>query len=215
MRKKRALPRGSQAGKAVSPKQKEVMLQLYAIEGNYTEVARRMKLSTNCVTRHLKAMLAQPDPEVAQARQRAARELAGKVHSTANRIIDSIGEQDIESGQIKLYDKEGKLTRVVNYGPSLMQKVTASAILTDKLKVLREVEIALGSESNENRMMLPQDVQNLVSGIQTKLKGLTFLNMRFEEDEPDISQRAQKVLEEAEVVEAVVEDVKLDDFDGN
>jgi len=207
---------GRQAGKAVSPKQREQMLQLYGVEGNYTEVARLMRLSVGCVTKHIKLMLAEPDPQINEARKRTARELAGKVNDKANKILDSIAPHDIESGVVKVYHPEtNELQRVITYGPSLMQKVTASAILVDKLKILREHELALSDEHAEGRMMLPNDIASLKSGIISKLKGLTFLNMQFETDEPDLAQRAQKLMEEAEVVDAVVEDVSMDSFDGN
>lgn len=205
--------RGLQSGKAVSPKQKEQMLQLYGVEGNYTEVARLMRLSVSTVTKYIKQMLADPDPQIAAARQRTARQLAGKVSRKANEVIDSITPEDMESGLIKNHDDDGKLTSARSYGPSLMAKVTASAILTDKMKVLAELEEMLGSEQAENRLLTPGDIGSLVSGIRTKIKSMQFLNVQFEKDHPDLSQRAQAILEEAEVIEAT--EVAVDDFDGN
>ncbi len=208
--------RGLQKGKAISPKQKEQMLQLYSVEGNYTEVARLMRLSVGCVTKHIKAALREPDPEIVAARQRTARELAGKTHYTATRIIDSIGDHDIESGSIKVNHPEtGELQRIITYGPSLMQKVTAAAILTDKLRVLADYEAALGGEQSEGRLLMPQDVAGLISGIRSKVKSLSVFNVQFENDNPDLSQRVQQKLEEAEAIEVEAKEITVDDFDGN
>lgn len=216
MRKKKRAVKGKQAGVAVSPRQKEQMMQLYAVEGNFTEVARHMDLSTACVTKHIKAMLASEDPSVLEARRKTITQLAGKVQSKTNEIIDAIQPHDMESGVIRQYNDKGELTRVQAYGPSLMQKVTAAAILTDKMRVLRDVEVAMQSTKAEGGALMPAELSGLLSGIRGKLKSLSILNVQFADENKDLVQRAQQRLEEAEVLAAnEVEVIDLTDFDGN
>ncbi len=206
--------RGRQPGVNVSPKQKERMLQLYGVEGNYTEVARMMGLSVGCVTKHIKTMIADPDPQITAARQRTARELAGLASRKAKQVFESITPQDLESGLIKNMDSNGELVSVRSYGPTLVAKATAGAILTDKIGVLADLEEALGSEREEGRLLMPGDIGSLMSGIKTKISKLTFLNVQFERDNPDLASRVQQIVEDAEIADAIVEDKALD-FDGN
>ncbi len=207
------------AGKPVSRRRQEKMLQLYAIEGTYSAVARRMGISPHTVKKYVDQMLQEKDPKVMRARQERLAQLASKVHNKAEEIIEAIAPEDLESGREFVRDEDGNIVRVVQYGPSLMQKVTAAAILTDKIKVLRETEGLMEQGVNDGSVLMPSDIGSLVSGIKSKLKSISVLNVRFEEDHPDLSQRIQEKLEEAEI-EAEIEDAELEPlsleaFDGN
>lgn len=203
-------PRGLNArGVPISQKQKEEIFQVFLLTGNKTETARRCGCSVPTVARTLKQLTEQNDPEFQQFRRKATEELTGKVYGKATEILDN---DDMESGRIEVTDDDGNVQRVIQYGPSLMQKVTAHAILVDKMKVLREIESEMDTEQENDRLLVPQTLEALKSGIRGKLKGLTFLNVQIEQDHPDLSQRVQEKLEEAEAIEDV-EYVDLGDFD--
>lgn len=206
-------PKGLNApGVPITAKQREEIFQVYLLTGNKTETARRTGLSTKTVRNHLKQMSESSDPEFQKFRRKATEELAGKVYGKATDILDKITDEDMTSGRIELKDDAGNVVRVVEYGPSLMQKVTAHAILVDKVKVLREVETAMDEGGQDSGLLLPQTLEALKSGIRGKLKGLTFLNVQLESEHPDLSQRVQAKLEEAETaVEA--EYIDITDFD--
>jgi phage terminase small subunit len=206
-------PKGLNApGVPITAKQREEIFQVYLLTGNKTETARRTGLSVKTVRNHLKQMSEQADPEFQKFRRRATEELAGKVYSKATEVLDNITPEDMTSGRIELKDDNDNVVRVIEYGPSLMQKVTAHAILVDKVKVLREVETAMDEGQQDGGLLLPQTLEALKSGIRGKLKGLTFLNVQLEQDHPDLSQRVQAKMEEAEAaVEA--EYIDITDFD--
>ena len=213
-RRSKVRPKGKQSGLAVSPEQKEEMLQIFLVTGNKRETARRMGLSEGCVQGHLKRLIEENDGQVLAARRQATQQLAGKVHHKAARIIDSIGDVDIESGRIARRNAAGEITGYQYYGPSLLQKVTAGAILSDKLDVLRKHEMLLTTEGQEGRLLMPQTIEGLISGIKGKVSQISVLNVKFEDEHKDLSQRVQDKLEEAAVIEEV-EVIGLDDLDGN
>lgn len=206
-------PKGTSApGQPISAKQREEIFQVYLLTGNKTETARRTGLAVKTVRIHLKQMEESSDPEFQKFRRRATEELAGKVYGKATDILDNITPEDMQSGRIEMKDDAGNIVRVVEYGPSLMQKVTAHAILVDKVKVLREVEHAMDEGAQDGGLLLPQTLEALKSGIRGKLKGLTFLNVQLEQEHPDLSQRVQAKLEEAETV-VDAEYIDITDFD--
>lgn len=206
-------PRGLNArGIPLSPKQKEEIYQVYLLTGNKTETARQCACSTKTVRNVVLHMEESTDPDFAKFRQGAIREMSGKVHNKANEILEAISPDDLESGRIQVRDNEGNVQRVIEYGPSLMQKVTAMAIAVDKMKVLREIEGGFDEASQEDALLIPQTLDALKSGIRGKLKSLTFLNVRLEDDHPDISQRVQQKMEDAQGVEEA-EYIDFEDFD--
>ena len=94
-----------------------------------------------------------------------------------------------------------------------MQKVTAAAILIDKAKVLADVTAALSEGVQEGDALVPAP-ESLLRSIVGKVKSLKILDVRFQEDHPDLAQKAQAALELAQVVEP--ENVlTVEDFDGN
>ena len=212
--KKKAPVKGSQPGRALSEEQKEQVFQLFLLTGNKTEVARRMNLSEGAVRKHLKLVASETDPEFQAARRKARLELQGKVQAKAHGILDSITASDMEAGRIPVMDEDGNIVRMIEYGPSLMQKVTAHAILVDKTKVIEDMGLALQNEDSNNALLTPNTIEALVSGLRGKMKSLAVLKVNFEEEQPDLSQRIQEKMAEAEII-VEPEVLDLDSLDGN
>jgi len=210
----RGRPKGHQQGRKLTQLQREMIVQTYAITGNQAEVARQMHISTQSVAKVLKE--AESDLALQKARTRALDEVAGRVHGKAVEIIDSISPDDIESGLIKKYDDEGNLVSAKGYGPSLMQKVTSAAILTDKLKVIEETKkaIAQDHEGDPTKMPLPGDMQAALKQIGERVQRLRILDVQFAEHQPEIAQKVQEVAHKASLNEDIVDaDYEELDFD--
>lgn len=206
-------PKGLNArGVPLTQKQKEEIYQVFLLTGNKSETARRCGCSVPTVSRTLNAMTESTDPDFQKFRQNAVKELTGKVYGKATDILDNISPEDLQSGRINVTDDDGNVVRVIEYGPSLMQKVTAHAILVDKMKVLRETETMMDDAQSDDTLLIPQTLEALKSGIRGKLKGLTFLHVDIEDKHPDLSERVQQKLEEAEAIEEA-EVIDLTDFD--
>ena len=212
--RKKPKVKGSQPGVALSEEQKESIFQMFLLTGNKTEVARRMNLSEGAVRKHLKLVAQETDPEFQAARRKARLELQGKVQAKAHGILDSITDTDLESGRIDVHDADGEIIRVIEYGPSLMSKVTAHAILIDKTKVIEDMNLAIDGEDKNNALLLPSTIEALVSGLQGKMKSMAVLKVNFETEQPDLSQRIQQKMAEAEII-VEPEVVSLDELDGN
>jgi len=208
-------PKGSQQGVAPSPLQEEMIVQAYAVSGNKSEVARNMRMTVPTITKVLRK--ADSDIHLQKIRSHALEEIRGKVHGKAVEIIDSISPEDIESGLIKVHDDSGELVSVKSYGPSLMQKVTSAAILTDKLKVITETRQAMEQdrESDPASLPLPGDIESALQAIGEKVKRLRVLDVQFHDKNPELAERVQDAAHRAslnqEIEEASYEEL---DFDG-
>lgn len=209
-------PVGRQRGKKLTPLQVELVHQTYAITGNKRETARQLSLSESCVANLLKKAAPM---EIIKARQDAALDLAGKTHSHVDKILDSIGPDDLKSGLIVKEDADGNIISAKGFGPSLMQKVTAAAIMTDKLGVIEQYRKGLAETvDTSNAMLTPDTVAALTNGIKQSLKSIEILRVSFGEDESSgIEQRANALMQEAEraalsdqpVEEAEVEEISF------
>jgi len=220
-RKNRNLPkpRGTRQGKKLTPVERETVRQVYLVNGNKTETARQLGLSLRSVQNVLKEDTT--DPELKQARARAAVKMAGKVHSTAEKIIDSIGPTDIQAGHLR--NDEGELQldrqgRPIWLGPTLNQKVLSLAILADKLPVLEQYRAALEDDRAQGVLPLPEDIAGAISAVKGKLKSLSVLNIQFEDENAEMVERAKELLDKAERVseeqdKAVDADYEVLDFD--
>ena len=216
-KRRKGHPRGQNAGRQLSPAQQEGIVQTYAVTNSIRETARQCRITEKTARKYINLV---PQSEIAKARLGAQKKLAGKIHRQAEAIIDSIKPEDLESGRIPIYgtaDPETGERPVVgyrNFGPTLMQKVTSAAILTDKLQVLSNMESALRDGSESGELLVPQDIKALVAGIRGKVKSLTVLNLKFAEENPDLSQRVQSKLAEAEALaDAKEADAEVLDFD--
>ena len=205
-------------GRAVSQLQKEMIVQAYALCGNKSQVAREMSCAINTVNKVLKQ--AETDKSLQKARVSALEDVAGQVHGKTREIIESIGATDLESGLIKTYadkDNPDRLTSVKAYGPSLLQKVTSAAILTDKLKVIEETKRAI-MEDNESgpgdQMLLPSTVQDSLRLLGKKIKSLKMIDVQFADKHEDTVSKVQEVAQKAELHKDIEEaDYEELDFD--
>jgi hypothetical protein len=179
----------------VDPIQEEMIHQMYAVCGNKREVARRLDLCEATVSNYLKKI---PPSEVREARANAQVEMADRVHSKTISIIDSIGPEDIAKA-------------------SLVQKVTAGAILIDKELVVRQNEISLRASESSNDLLIPEEIGPLVDGITNRIRRIKLLDIQFERSNPDLTQEVQEKLAKAEALaaaEVVNAEVKsIDEFD--
>jgi len=206
-------------GRALTQFQKEMIVQAYALCGNKSQVAREIGCSANTV--HNVIREAESNRALQDARRRALDDVAGQLHGKAVEVIASIVPEDMESGLIKKYDEADpeKLVSVKAYGPSLLQKVTSAAILTDKLKVVQETKAALTADNENDPMKLPMpdDVQGALKMLGAKIKRLRVLDVQFDRTNPEAASKVQDVAHAAElnkhVEEADYEDLKPLDFD--
>ena len=174
-----------------------------------------MGCSDNTVRNVVKA--AESDKSLQSARVTALESVAGQLHGKTVDIIDSIGPEDLESGLIKVFDKEdpSKLKSVKAYGPSLLQKVTSAAILTDKLKVVEETKQCIMADSGaegEGQLMLPSTVQGALKMLGKKVKRLQFIDVQFADKHEDTVSKVQEVAQKAELHKDI-EDADFEDLD--
>lgn len=191
MARRKRLPKGKMQGKKLSEIQREGIIQLYAITGNKREVARQMSVSERTVHNVLND--AKTQHELAAARAQATQELAGKAHAKASMLLDSITEDDLKNERIEIKDEAGNITKILNTGPTLMQKVTAGAIMVDKTKVLSELTRELQEgQGGQDSMPLPQDVDGAIRAIAQRVKRLRILQVDFKEDNPELAEKLQQ-----------------------
>lgn len=213
--KKYRMAKGENRGRALTQLQRETIVQAYAITGNKAQVARDLHISYPSIIKVLRE--AESDRTLQEARRRALDDVAGRVHGKTVEILDSIGPQDIESGLIKTFDAEtGELKAVKAYGPSLMQKVTSAAILTDKLKVIEDTKAALSEDSSKdpNAMPLPQDMQTALRMISERVKRLRIIDVQLADNNPELVSQLQDVAHRASLNDNIEEaDYEELDFD--
>jgi hypothetical protein len=179
--------------------EKEIIRQTQMITQNKAETARQMGITRKTVDTVLKQSV-EDDKAVQEARRQSAIAIAGKVHGKVDKILEAIMPEDLVSGHNDILDDGGKKVGQTSWGPSLLQKVTAGAILIDKLPVLAGYQSAISEDHASGALPLPNDIRALVSGIQSKIRSISVLNVRFAEDNPDLSQRAQEIIAEAEII---------------
>lgn len=194
--------------------QEEMIVQAYAMCGNKSEVSRKLNLSLPTIHKVLKK--AEIDPVLRQARADTLARLGGKVYEKTNEILESITPDDLESGQIKKYDAEGNLESVKSYGPSLMQKVTSAAILTDKLRVLQDAKKALLEDggAQPGAMPLPNNIEDALRLISEKVKRLRVIDVQLHDKVPDLTTKVHDMATRA-ALERGIEDAEFEvlDFD--
>lgn len=191
------MPKKKGDTKKLAPVDKEVIIQTQVATKNKAETARRTGFSYGTVCNILKA--ADEDGlDMRVARAEAIGKMASKNLIKAEEILDSIGAEDIQSGRFAIRDKDGDIIGYKYYGPSLLQKMTAYGIITDKGAVLAQNERALVQDENTGVLLLPQNIEGLVGAIQHQIKELSILNVRFEQDNPDLVTKANEVIAEVE-----------------
>jgi hypothetical protein len=202
----------------VTQTQKELVVQAFALSGNKSQVVRDIGLSRPTVIKILRE--AETNRELQKARTTALESLAGRVHGKTIEIMDSIGPQDLESGLELHRNTEGKVTRAVHWGPSLMQKVTSAAILTDKIKIIEETKAAINADTGNGdpgSLPLPGSVQESLRLLGRRIKRIRAFDIQFESKQPELSQKIQDTVAAAavhpDVEDADYEEITMDSFD--
>lgn len=200
--------KGKNAGKALDLVKKEQIRQTFLLTNNKQETARQCSVSIQTVYNVLNEA---EDPEISKNRANLARQLATKAHVKAEQVLDSITEEDFQSGYLRdeegnlIFDKQG---RPIFTGPTLNQKTVSAAILVDKLDVIERYRQSVLGEGGPTELLLPEDIQALKSGIASKVKKLRVLDVEFGDDEADakrkeLLEQAQAELDRAEEIEAI------------
>lgn len=204
-------------GKQITDHQKELVVQAFALTGNKSQVGRDLHLSRPTVMKILRE--AESNRELQKARSRALEGLAGQVHGKTTEILESITPSDLESGRELFRNEDGQVIRKVEWGPSLLQKVTAAAILTDKVRVIEETKKVLEVDpgASQTGLPLPGTIQASLQLLSAKIKRIKVLDIQFESKQPELSERLQATVAAAElhpeVDEADYEEISLSDFD--
>ncbi len=203
----------------MTPVEIEMVVQAYALTGNKAKVARDLSCSPSTVAKIIKEATLNKDLQA--ARTNTLNDLAGRVHGKTIDILESITPSDMESGRQLRRNANGEIIGKTEWGPSLLQKVTAAAILTDKTKIIEETKAALNADQagGEQGLMLPSTVQSALRMLGSKISRIKGFEIQFEDKHQDLTQRIQDTVAAAEasphVEEADYEEISLDDFDGN
>lgn len=204
----------TQQGRVLTSTQKEMIVQAYALTGNKALVCRQLHLAPATVAKVIKE--AETDLTLQKVRVSALEDVAGQVHGKTTEILNSITGEDMESGLIKINNADGTLKSVKAYGPSLMQKVTSAAILTDKLKVIQETKAAITQDhaADPTALPLPGDMQEALKQIGQRVKRLRVLDVQFADHHPELASQVQDAAHKASLNEDIEEaDYEELDFD--
>lgn len=223
-RAKKPIAKMTTSGRPLTDMQKEMILQAFALTGSKRETARQIGVSEATVYNVLKAADNSP-AELRAARAAATEQLAGKVHAKTAEILESITPEDMESGRIPMYDENGALTGMKSWGPTLLQKVTAVAVLSDKTRVLSELREGLRNATDAQKvgMPAPQDLDAALQQIATKVQRLRILDVQFANNisgDDDLTQKLQDAVIIEQAVSAKAEEYTpaesevIDEFDG-
>jgi len=195
---------------------REAILQTYALTGSYLETARIHDVAYQTVSKYVRSATEDDEPEVRKIRSKTLGRVAAKVAGKTEEVIDSITPEDLQSGRIPLYAKDGKtIVGYKSWGPSLSQKALAVGILADKSKILGEFTRSLDVDQASNQLPMPEDVDGLVRAIQGKVRSIKALQIDFGDVAPGLVKQTQDILEEVEVLKAHRDEVTVEDFDGN
>lgn len=201
-------------GRGLTQLQREMIIQAYALCGNKSQVARDVGCSAQTVTSVVKA--AETDRSLQKARSSALEDVAGKLHAKTTEIIESIVPEDMESGLIKVFDKEDptKLKSVKAYGPSLLQKVTSAAILVDKTGVVETTKQALIADNaiDPHKLPLPGEMQESLRLLGKKIKHLRVVDIQFADKHEETVSKVQETAHAASLNEHI-EEADYEDLD--
>lgn len=205
--------------KKLSPPEKEWIYQTWVTWDNKAETARRCNVSLGSVQNVIKEFTGKnPDkpqlPETRVDRAKAHADMAGRIRSTADMVLETITPEDMESGRFPRLDREGKVIGYTYYGPSSVAKATTFGILKDKETQQIKLEQEMLADVQSGKLMLPSDLLGMVGQAKRMIKEIKILDIRFEEDNKDLLTSMQEVMAEAEVVEQEMPNVvSIDEFD--
>jgi hypothetical protein len=190
--------RGPGGGK-LSKKEIEKIIQTYAVEGNYSETARKCGVTITTVRRHVKNSLKEDvDPRIREVRSRTMENLAARFVGKGAEALNAATPEKMDRA-------------------SLSQLGIFAGIAADKARTLMEFNRQMNSDHELGRLPMPDTFDALASKIRGELVSIKALQVDFRQQAPDLAKKAEEVLAEAELVEAInaETEVKLGDLDGN
>ncbi len=205
--------------KKLSPVDREWVYQTFVVTDNKAETARRCNVSLGSVNNIIKDFTGKnPDkpqlPVTRADRAMAHAEQAQRIRSTADMALESITQEDLDSGRIELRDAEGKLIGYTTYGPGAVAKATTFGILKDKETQQIKLEQEMLADVQQGKLMLPSELGEMVNQAERMIEEITVLNVRFKDDNVDLLTSMKEVMAEAVVVEQERPDVvSIDEFD--
>ncbi len=200
----------------LTPAQKEAVLRSYHMHGSYRAVAQALGLAEATVKKVV--LECQLDPQYAHTRAQAFDEMAGKVASITDQVIDSISPAELQTTHHKVYDACGNLLRVVTEGPPLKDKALTLGILMDKQAVLQTARNKALDVSNRHGggagLLLPESIEDMREMLAVKVKSLRLLDIQF--DTSDVGQQVSKLVKSVGITDADIEELAagLAPFDG-
>ncbi len=192
----------------LTQEQRETVFQIYSACGTIAETQRQTGCSYNTVKQIIRD--AESDLSLQAARGRALDSLAGRAQAEAEKVLQSISPDDLETTREATFGARGNFTGTKIVGPTLLDKTRAFGILADKTAMLqqaRRVTLPSASDSSsqgEAGLLLPQDVASARDLIAQKVKRLRIVDVSFAEGET--GQRIQELTRKANLSEQQVED---------
>lgn len=205
--------------KKFSPVDKEWIYQTFVVTNNKAETARKCNVSLGSVQNIIKEFTGQnPNkpqlPETRVDRARAHADMAGRIRSTADMVLETITAEDMDSGRFPRLNGDGEVIGYTYYGPSSVQKATTFGILKDKETQQIKLEQEMLADVQSGHLMIPDDLLEMASQAKRMIKEIKILDIRFEEDNKDLLTSVQEVIAEATVVEEQRPNVvSIDEFD--
>lgn len=170
----------------------EAMYQLFLLYGSKKKAAEVFGCDPRTVAKVVKERESL-DPDYHIARARSAARVAGKIGVTAEKVLDSITDQELKTK----YDDKGKRT-----GPSIVEKGTLFGILKDKERQTQEY-INLIEDKDKPTFLIPSDLQGLLTGIAATASRLMKVSPQFRQDNPDLAERTAALLASQPDVEII------------
>lgn len=197
-------------GRPLTPLQKELILQVYFTKGTIAGTARECGISI--ATAHRVITEANNDPALLAGRARALDSLAGQVHDVAERVVQSIAPEELETSFHAKSGPQGNFIGWSTRGPSLKDKAFAIGVLTDKLKILQAARHELlnpqdsGLDDGQRIMMFPQSVAEARSLIAQKVKRLRIMDVEFRVGDEDTTKRVDQLAQKAKLTDQEIAD---------
>ncbi len=192
--------------KKFSPVDKEWIYQTFVVTNNKAETSRKCNVSLGSVQNIIKEFTNQnPDkpqlPSTRVDRAKAHADMAGRIRSTADMVLETITAEDMDSGRFPRLNGDGEVIGYTYYGPSSVQKATTFGILKDKETQQIKLEQEMLADVQSGHLMIPDDLLEMASQAKRMIKEIKILDIRFEEDNKDLLTSVQEVIAEATVVE--------------
>jgi len=192
----------------LTPLQKELIIQTYAACGSKARTSKELGVTENTIRNVLRE--AETDISLQRARGRALESLAGKATAEAERVLGSIDDDDLQSGQLPTYHSNGAFRSVQEVGPGLLDKARAFGIFADKVAALQQARAANlqgssdTSQPGDTGLLLPQSVEDAKRQIAQKVRRLRIVDVSFSEGET--GQRLDDLARTARITDQDIEE---------